>query len=94
EVAYEETPVRPLLSLQGGLVDLVGQLAEVKVPLLLMNSPDDHVVDPGDSEHLAEVYGGSVERVSLDHSFHVATQDEDQGLIIERSLQFIDTVTT
>jgi len=94
EVAYEETPVGPLLSLQNGLVGLVGQLAEVKVPLLLMNSPDDHVVDPGDSEHLAEVYGGSVERVSLDHSFHVATQDVDQGLIIDRSLQFIKSVTT
>ena len=63
-------------------------------PLLLCTSPEDHVVPPSDSDHLASVWSGEVERVTLENSFHVATQDNDQGLIIERTLAFIERVTS
>ena len=62
--------------------------------LLLLTSPQDHVVTPTDSDYLAEVVSGPVTRVSLDRSFHVATQDYDQGLIISSTLTFITEVTS
>jgi carboxylesterase len=89
ESSYAATPLVPLLSMLGALRDLMPQIASVKVPLLLMNSPQDHVVPPGDSDWLADNIGGPVERVTLDRSFHVATIDHDGPLIIERIHQFV-----
>jgi carboxylesterase len=63
------------------------------VPLLLMNSPQDHVVQPEQAEYLAGAYGGSVERITLERSFHVATQDFDKDIIVEAALAFAERVT-
>jgi carboxylesterase len=63
------------------------------MPLLLLTSPQDHVVAPTQSDFLAQSYGGPVERVSLDRSFHVATQDYDKELIFARSVEFASRVT-
>jgi carboxylesterase len=94
ESAYEGTPVAALISfLRDGLGALAPSYPNITVPMLLMNSPQDHVVEPAQSDYLADHYGGPVERVSLDRSFHVATQDYDRDLIIERTVAFADKVT-
>ena len=93
ESAYDATPVRALASLLGdGVGPLAGEYPAMRVPLLLMNSPQDHVVQPEQAEFLAATYGGVVERVTLDRSYHVATQDFDKALIVEQSLAFADRV--
>jgi carboxylesterase len=46
------------------------------------------VVDPADSEYLAGVYGGPVEHVWLERSYHVATQDYDRDLIQRTAVEF------
>ena len=61
---------------------------QVTCPLLLMTSPQDHVVDPVQSDYLAEHAGGSVERVRLERSYHVATLDYDRDLITEQAVAF------
>ncbi|MEY4230919.1 MAG: hypothetical protein RLZZ362_1768, partial [Actinomycetota bacterium] len=63
------------------------------VPLLLINSLNDHVVDPSQAEFLAVTYGGPVERVTLERSFHVATQDYEKDIVFERSVEFALRVT-
>jgi carboxylesterase len=94
ENAYPGTPVRPLLSfMDEGLVPLSRRYATTRVPLLLYTSANDHVVDPAQSDRLAEVYGGTVERVTLERSFHVATQDYDKGEIFAGSVAFARRVT-
>lgn len=92
EVAYDETPLRPLLSLMDGLAELQDDLGYIDAPVLLFTSPDDHVVDPGDSDHLAASVAGPVERVTLERSYHVATHDHDAELIVERTVAFIGEV--
>ena len=67
--------------------------ATMHMPLLLLTSPQDHVVEPAQSEYLAEHYGGPVERVTLERSYHVATQDYDKELIFERAVAFAEQVT-
>jgi carboxylesterase len=93
ESAYEGTPLEPLLSL---LLDGVGPLSheypQIRVPLLLLSSPQDHVVEPAQSDFLADTYGGPVERISLDRSYHVATQDYDKDLIISSTIEFATRV--
>jgi carboxylesterase len=88
EVAYESTPLAPLLSLMEGLADLQGRYGACRQPLLLMSSPQDHVVVPEQSDFLAGAWGGPVERLSLERSYHVATQDHDAELIQEQAVAF------
>ncbi|MEZ5259477.1 MAG: alpha/beta fold hydrolase [Ilumatobacteraceae bacterium] len=90
ESAYPGTPLQPLFSMiEDGIMPMTDRFGELSAPLLLMTSPQDHVVDPSNSDHLAETAGGPVERVSLERSYHVATLDFDRDLVIERVLDFL-----
>ena len=94
ETAYAGTPLAALLSFQeDGLVPLAQRYSSMKMPLLLFTSVQDHVVSPSDSDALAASYGGSVERVMLERSYHVATQDFDKGIIFEGAVAFAHRVT-
>jgi len=93
ESAYEGTPLKPLLSLIGAAEGVSERLGDVTCAVLIMTSPDDHVVDPAASDLLAEKVSGPVERVSLERSFHVATVDYDAELIQERAVEFGKKVT-
>lgn len=94
EDAYDGTPLAALLSLMNdGLGPLAAAYPSIRVPLLLMNSPQDHVVEPAQAEFLAATYGGPVERISLERSYHVATQDHDKDLIAASVVAFVDRVT-
>lgn len=94
EIAYEGTPLRPLLSfVNEGLAPIAERYGELAMPMLLYTSHDDHVVDPGDSKHLAATYGGDVEHVWLERSYHVATQDYDRDLITDGAVAFVARIT-
>jgi carboxylesterase len=95
EIAYDGTPIEPLLSmLLDGIEPLSNEYAQMHVPLLLMNSPQDHVVEPVHAEFLADRYGGPVERITLERSYHVATQDYDKELIVEATAEFATRVVS
>lgn len=95
ETAYPGTPLAALLSFQeDGLVPLSQRYSSMKMPLLLFTSVQDHVVNPADSDALAASYGGPVERVMLERSYHVATQDFDKGIIFEKSVAFAQRITS
>jgi carboxylesterase len=93
EEAYDATPLRPLLSLADAAAETVDGLRKVSCPVLLMTSPQDHVVDPHNSDIVAERVSGPVERVALERSYHVATLDYDKDLIFERAVEFAGRVT-
>ena len=94
EIAYDGLPLRPMLSfMHDGLTPITDRYGELTMPLLLITSRHDHVVEPVNSEHLAVNYGGDVEHVWLERSYHVATQDYDRDDINERVLRFVARVT-
>ena len=94
ESAYEGTPIPCLLSLvRDGLAVIGPTFPSLHMPLLLLSSPQDHVVEPVQSDFLAETYGGPVQRITLERSYHVATQDYDKDLIFAESVAFADRVT-
>ena len=93
ELAYEAAPIEGLLSLQEAVGELHGRLGEVRCPVLILTSPQDHIVPPVSSDVLAERVSGPVERVTLARSYHVATLDHDRDLVLERSVEFALRVT-
>jgi carboxylesterase len=93
ETAYPGSPLLPLLSLVEGVEALQADLSRIACPVLLLTSPEDHVVPPANSDHLASVLAGPVERVTLERSYHVATLDYDKDLITERATAFVRKVS-
>ena len=94
EISYDATPVSALHSLLVDGVSVVAkQYPSIKLPMLLLNSVTDHVVDPKQSDYLVEHYGGTVERVMLERSYHVATQDYDRQIVFDTSVAFARRVT-
>ncbi len=90
---YAELAIRPLLSLSEGLADLLPRLADIACPVLILTSRVDHVVPPVSSDVLADRVSGPVERVWLEHSYHLATVDHDRDEIERRAVEFARKVT-
>ena len=93
ELAYDATPVGPLLSLIEADDEIAALLGSIECPVLLMNSPQDHVVPPSSSDMIAERVSGPLERVTLARSYHVATLDYDKDEIERRAVEFARKVT-
>jgi len=90
ELAYEGAPIAALQSLLVHCQALVDDLLpRITCPVLILNSPQDHVVAPSSSDQLADLVAGPVERVTLGRSFHVATLDHDSGLIEDSISSFV-----
>jgi carboxylesterase len=90
EVAYDEAPVRAMLSLLDALDELELSLPRIEMPALVITSRQDHVVPPASSGHFAQRVGGPVEQVWLERSFHVATLDFDAPLVEELAVAFAE----
>lgn len=93
EEGYSELPLSALLSLCEGLDDLLPRLAAITCPVLIVTSRVDHVVPPVSSDVLAERVSGPVERVWLEHSYHLATLDRDRAEVEARTVAFARKVT-
>jgi carboxylesterase len=93
ESAYDGTPIEPLLSLFDAVAELHPELGDVRCPVLLFTSRQDHVVVPESGDVVAEAVSGPVERVFLERSFHVATLDYDRAEVEARSVEFARKVT-
>ena len=88
ELAYDRTPLPQLASLAAAIEALQPELSGITCPVLVLNSPQDHVVPPASSDHVAASVGGPVERVTLERSYHVATLDHDDELIEQSAIAF------
>lgn len=94
ELAYERTPLRALQSQRQMWAQVTRDLPQVTQPLLLLHSPNDHVVPPECSALLlARVSSTDKAEVLLTDSYHVATLDNDAALIEDETVQFIQRVT-
>ncbi|MEU7568584.1 alpha/beta hydrolase [Streptomyces fradiae] len=90
EVAYDRVPLHAAYELRRFLRQVDGELPQVTQPLLLLRSPQDHVVPPADSARiLGRVSSADVTEILLEQSYHVATLDHDAERIFEESLAFV-----
>ncbi|MFH8218903.1 alpha/beta hydrolase [Streptomyces sp. NPDC018057] len=93
ELGYDRVPLHSAHSLRAFFRLVDGELAQVTQPLLLLHSPQDHVVPPADSARiLGRVSSVDVTEILLEQSYHVATLDHDADRIFEESLAFIGRI--
>jgi len=92
EPGYDATPIAPMLSMFDGIEDIAAGLGDLRCPVLLLSSRNDHVVPSESGDLLAASAGGAVERVWLERSFHVATLDYDAAEIEARAVEFVNKV--
>ncbi len=94
ELGYNRTPLKAADSLRRAWPLVRAGLPTITMPVLLLHSRVDHVVEPENSAAiLAEVGSTDVTEVVLERSYHVATLDYDAELIFQRSEEFIRRVT-
>lgn len=93
ELAYPLMPVACLVSLFEGLAEVGSGLGAIRCPTLILTSPQDHVVQPEQSDRIAAGVSGPVERIALERSYHVATLDHDRELIEQSAVAFARRVT-
>jgi carboxylesterase len=93
ECSYDQTPLRPLLSMLVAGQSVLAKLGEIRCPTLVITSRQDHVVPPVDSDEIAASVSGPVERLMLEKSFHVATLDYDRAEVEAATVAFALKVT-
>ena len=90
EVGYVRTPLKALASQLVMWKDVRNHLDQVTQPLLVFKSDEDHVLDATSVELIrAGVSSKVLDVVALPESYHVATIDNDDQLIFDRTATFI-----
>lgn len=93
ELTYDGTPLAAALSLFDGAEEVALGLSEIRCPVLLFSSREDHVVPSPNSDLVEASVGGPCERVWLERSYHVATLDYDRDELEARTVSFVAAVT-
>ena len=93
ESAYADTPLAPLLTLFDAADELGDGLTKITSPALVINSTQDHVVPPENSDLIASSVSGPVERMTCERSYHVVTMDFDKDLVEAATVDFASKVT-
>jgi carboxylesterase len=90
EIAYDRTPLKPLYSLTKFWRIVRDDLPQVKAPMLVYRSAQDHVVEESSFNLLMERSGSTeIEHHVLERSYHVATLDYDAEQIFAGSWEFV-----
>lgn len=87
--AYDELPVRSLLELVRLSAAAHDVAPTVRVPVLVVTSDDDGVVDPATGDLLASLLPGAVTRLRLPRSKHVACLDLDRELLADELVRWL-----
>ncbi|WP_137789106.1 alpha/beta fold hydrolase [Bacillus sp. E(2018)] len=91
ELAYDKTPVQSLKEIVLLMKKVKESLHTVTCPALIFVSTEDHVVPPDNSQIIYDAISSRNKQIIyLKNSYHVATLDNDQQLIIDETLKFID----
>ncbi len=94
EQAYARNPLKALDSQFVGWESVVRDLPEVTQPVLLLRSPQDHLIPASSSALvLSRISSRDVTEILLEDSYHVATIDNDAPLIFDESAKFIERTT-
>jgi carboxylesterase len=94
EPGYKVVPVKAMYSLSRAWPVVRRDLAKVTVPVLLLHSREDHIVEPVNSQIVLDgISSTDVTEIWLENSYHVATMDNDAEEIFTSSVEFIEKVT-
>jgi carboxylesterase len=90
EIAYERVPLKGALQLTKLQDTVRADLGRVTQPIIVFWSPEDHVVEPVNTQTvMRDVSSARRTLVLLEDSYHVATLDNDAETIFRDSAEFI-----
>ncbi|MFD9035496.1 alpha/beta hydrolase [Streptomyces sp. NPDC059567] len=90
EIGYDRVPLHAAHSLRRLFQTVDAELPQVTQPLVVLHSPQDHVVPPADTARiLSRISSTDVKEILLEQSYHVATLDHDAERIFEESWAFL-----
>ena len=90
ELAYEKTPVQSIKEILPFMKTVKEALPKVSCPALIFVSDEDHVVPPDNSQTIYDDISSETKEIQyMEESYHVATLDNDQQMIIDKTLEFI-----
>lgn len=93
EKGYDKVPAASANSLLAELPRVRAKLLDLKLPIVVAWSPQDHTVPPKNSQAILDLVGSTdVTELKLERSFHVATLDHDAPLIEQATLDLISKV--
>lgn len=87
EECYERLPLSALLAMHTGISSV--DLEAISVPVLVVTSLGDDVVDPANSDLIANAISGPVERIVLARSGHVASLDVERDMLGRAIVDFV-----
>ena len=94
EYSYDKLPFRGIHQLLTMLKITRAALPNIKVPMQLFHSVDDHTLPVSNTEIIMKEIGSTTKsRIELLNSYHVATIDFDDELIFANSLKFIESLS-
>lgn len=95
ELAYRQSPVKSMEQLLLLMDEVREKLSLIEMPALIFSSEVDHIVPPENSDCIfASIRSEDKTLIKLEHSFHVATIDNDKELIARKCLQFMQDKQT
>ncbi|MFD7325582.1 alpha/beta hydrolase [Streptomyces sp. NPDC059875] len=90
ELGYDRVPLHAAHSLRQFFRTVDAELPQVTQPVVVLHSPQDHVVPPVDTARiLSRISSTDVKELLLEQSYHVATLDHDAERIFEESWAFL-----
>ncbi|WP_043931447.1 alpha/beta hydrolase [Bacillus sp. EB01] len=90
EIAYELVPRSAIKNLLALSKEAKSKLGRVTCPALIIKSKIDNVVPPYSSDFAFATIASKIKKlVTLENSYHVATMDNDKGIIADEIASFI-----
>jgi carboxylesterase len=88
--SYDRVPLQCVSSLLELIAHVKNDLQDITVPALLIQSANDHTVNPSDV-HLIHKLLGSTDKtiVEVERSYHVLPADYDKETVKEKTYEFI-----
>ena len=91
--SYDRVPLQCVSSLLELIAHVRNDLADVTVPVLLIQSTNDHTVHPSNAYLIRDLLGSSDKTVlEVEKSYHVLAVDYDKELVKARTYEFIKRV--
>ena len=93
EIAYSEIPIEGVKQFYDLICYTKKVIKNITIPTLIFKSLDDHVIPVISAKYTYnKIKALQKEIIWLNNSYHVATQDFDKNIIIERSGDFINKI--
>ncbi|OYW55176.1 MAG: alpha/beta hydrolase [Hyphomicrobium sp. 32-62-53] len=87
------TPGIAALERQRLVEAVLPEIARITAPVLMLHPREDEYADLSNASYLQETLGGPADLVVLDDSYHLVTVDRQRGVVLERTLAFLEDLT-